>query len=174
MIKRKLGALLYYGLARHLPPSCSGIRIGQKALRGFCGHLMLKQCGKKVNIESKALFSSQVSLGDHSGIGINAKIYGPCTIGRHVMMGADVTIITRNHRFDRCDIPMCYQGFEPHRPVTIGNDIWIGDRVIILPGVTIGDGAIIGAGAVVTGDVTAYSIVAGNPAKVIGQRRDLP
>ena len=73
---------------------------------------MLENCGKNVNIESNATFSSKVTLEDYSGIGINAKIYGTCHIGRYVMMGTDVTIITRNHRFDRTDIPMMEQGFE--------------------------------------------------------------
>ena len=85
-------------------------------------------------------------------------------------MGTDVTIITRNHRFDRTDIPMMEQGFEEERPVYIGNDVWIGDRVLILPGVHIGDGSIIAAGAVVTKDVPPYSIVAGVPAKKIRDR----
>ena len=86
------------------------------------------------------------------------------------MMGTDVTIITRNHRFDRTDIPMMEQGFEEERPVYIGNDVWIGDRVLILPGVHIGDGSIIAAGAVVTKDVPPYSIVAGVPARKIRDR----
>lgn len=86
------------------------------------------------------------------------------------MMGTDVIIITRNHRFDRTDIPMMEQGFEEERPVYIGNDVWIGDRVLILPGVHIGDGSIIAAGAVVTKDVPPYSIVAGVPARKIRDR----
>ena len=131
---------------------------------------MLENCGKGVNIESGATFSSKVTLGDYSGIGINAKIYGTCHIGRYVMMGTDVTIITRNHRFDRTDIPMMEQGFEEERPVYIGNDVWIGDRALILPGVHIGDGSIIAAGAVVTKDVPPYSIAAGVPARKIRDR----
>lgn len=131
---------------------------------------MLENCGKNVNIESNATFSSKVTLEDYSGIGINAKIYGTCHIGRYVMMGTDVIIITRNHRFDRTDIPMMEQGFEEERPVYIGNDVWIGDRVLILPGVHIGDGSIIAAGAVVTKDVPPYSIVAGVPARKIRDR----
>lgn len=55
-------------------------------------------------------------------------------------------------------------------PVTIGNDVWIGRRVIIMPGVTIGDGVIIGAGAVVTKDIPNYSLAGGVPAKVIKSR----
>ncbi|MBQ7324160.1 MAG: CatB-related O-acetyltransferase [Clostridia bacterium] len=167
---RKIGALVYYSIAKHLPSSCSGIRVGQKALRGFCGKLMLKSCGKQVNIEKGASFSAKVSLGDYSGIGVNARIGGTCTIGTHVMMGTDVIVITRNHAFDRTDIPMMEQGFEEERPVTIGNDVWIGDRVIILGGVHVGDGAVLGAGAVVTKDVPPFAIVAGVPAKVIRYR----
>ncbi len=168
---RKIGALLYYGLAKHLPPSSSGIRIGQKAFRRLCGKLMLKSCGRKVNIEQNALFSAKVSLGDYSGIGINARINGECAIGHHVMMGTDVVIITKNHAFNRTDIPMMDQGFEEERPVVIGNDVWIGDRVIILPGVTVGNGSILAAGAVVTHDVPAYAIVGGVPAQVIKMRK---
>ena len=87
------------------------------------------------------------------------------------MMGSNVTVITHNHAFDRTDIPMMEQGFEEERPVVIGNDVWIGDRVIILPGVHVGDGSILAAGAVVTKDVPPYSIVGGVPAKLIRMRK---
>lgn len=169
-IKRKIGGVLYYCFAMHLPRSYSGFRMGQTQLRRICGKLMLTHCGEKVNIEKNALFSPKVSLGDYSGIGVNAKIYGSCTIGDYVMMGEDVTVITRNHRHDSLDAPMMQQGFEEEKPVHIGNDVWIGDRATILPGVNIGDGSIIGAGSVVTHDVPAFSIVAGVPAKVISLR----
>lgn len=169
-IKRKLGAAIYYTIGKRLPPSWSGLHVGQTAIRRFCGRLMLADCGKKVNIEKDAVFSAHVSLGDYSGIGIHAKIYGTCHIGRYVMMGTDVTIITRNHRFDRTDIPMMKQGFEEEQPVEIGDDVWIGDRVLILPGVHIGNGSILAAGAVVTSDVPEYAIVAGVPARVVRRR----
>ena len=165
--KRKLGAALYYGVARRLPPSWSGLQVGQTALRRFCGRLMLAECGRDVNIEQGAVFHRSVRLGDRSGIGVNARLYGAVTIGRCVMMGADVTIITRQHRTARTDVPMMDQGFEPERPVVIGDDVWIGDRVTILPGVTVGDGCIIGAGAVVTHDLPPLSVAAGVPARVI-------
>ena len=170
--KRRLGAVLYYSIAKHLPVSYSSIRIGQTALRRFCGRLMLESCGKKVNIEKNAVFSAKVSLGSRSGIGINARINGRCVIGNDVMMGTDCVIITRSHRHDRTDIPMMDQGFEEERPVFIGNDVWLGDRVIILPGVHIGDGCIIGAGSVVTRDIPPYSVAAGIPAKVIKDRKN--
>ena len=117
-IKQKICALIYYTFAQKLPPSYSGAK------------LMLENCGVGVNIEKDAVFSQKVTLGDYSGIGINAKIYGECHIGSFVMMGTDVTVITRNHRFDRIDIPMMRQGFEEEKPVYIGDDVWIGDRAI--------------------------------------------
>ena len=86
------------------------------------------------------------------------------------MMGPEVVIYTSQHEFGRTDIPMQQQGKTPTMPVTIGNDVWIGRRAIIMPGVTIGNGAIIGAGAIVTKDVPDYSVVGGVPAKVIKMR----
>lgn len=169
-MKRMIGAAIYYPLARHLPPSWSRLKLGQQALRGFCGRLMLASCGKKVNIEKGALFSAKVSLGDHSGIGINANICGTCTIGSYVMMGPNVTVITRNHKHSDIHTPMMFQGFEEEKPVVIGDDVWIGERVMIMPGVHIGKGSIIAAGAVVTRDVPEYAIVGGVPAKVIKMR----
>lgn len=170
-IKRKIGAVIYHFYAKHLPRSYSGLKLGQVRLRRLCGQMMLDHCGKQVNIERNAFFSHKVSLGDYSGIGVNAKIYGRCKIGDYVMMGEDCTIITRNHRFDRTDIPMMHQAFSEERPVIIGNDVWIGDRVTILPGVQIGDGCIVGAGSVVTHDIPPFVIAAGNPAKVIKYRK---
>ena len=172
-IKRKIGAMFYYLFAKHLPPSYSGIKLGQTRIRRFCGKLMLKSCGEKVNIEHGALFSPKVSLGNRSGLGVDSKIYGTCFIGDDVMMGENVTIITRNHRFSRTDKPMMDQGFEEERPVYIGNDVWIGDKATILAGVKIGNGCIIGAGSVVTKDVPDYSVVAGVPAKIIKNRKSL-
>lgn len=171
-LKRKLGALLYYSIASKLPPSYSGLKIGQTRLRRFCGRLMLAECGKNVNIEKGAFFSPKVTLGDYSGLGVHSKIYGECHIGKYVMMGENVTIIHRNHRFDRTDIPMMQQGFLEEQPVYIGDDVWIGDRVTILPGVHIGNGCVIGAGSVVTKDIPDYAVAAGNPARVIRMRKN--
>ena len=86
------------------------------------------------------------------------------------MMGPEVIIYTSGHKFDRTDIPMIDQGFTETEPVVIGNDVWIGRRVIIMLGVNIGDGCILGAGAVVTKDVPAYSVVGGVPARIIKSR----
>lgn len=145
-------------------------RIVEKLSRGAT-KLMLPKCGDNVNIEKNATFSIRTEIGNNSGIGVNAHFYGKVVIGDNVMMAPDCIIYVRNHESSRLDIPMCEQGSTEERPVVIGNDVWIGGRVIILPGVKIGDGAIIGAGSVVTKDVSEYDVVAGNPARVIKNRK---
>lgn len=94
------------------------------------------------------------------------------TIGENVMMGPNCFICTQNHEFSQTNIPMIEQGFSEYKPVTIGDDVWIGQNVIILPGVNIGSGSIIGAGAVVTKSFPEYSIIGGNPATLIRSRKN--
>lgn len=109
-------------------------------------------------------------IGENSGIGEYSKIMPGVIIGDNVMMGPKCFFCTRNHEYTRTDIPMIQQGFQEQRPIKIGNDVWIGQNVIILPGVTVGNGCIIGAGAVVTKNVPDYAIVGGNPAKILKYR----
>ena len=91
---------------------------------------------------------------------------GRITIGDRVMFGPNVHVYTPTHPLDPAE-RNGLEGPEMTKPVTIGNDVWVAGGVIILPGVTIGDGCTVGAGSVVTKDVESYSVVAGNPAKVI-------
>ena len=87
------------------------------------------------------------------------------------MMGPEVYIYTQNHDFKRTDITMDKQGWSAEKPVVIEDDVWIGSRVTILPGVTIGEGSIIGASSVVTKSCPPYSIVVGNLAVVVKSRK---
>ena len=143
-----------------------------KAFRVFWGRRILKSAGKNINVEREATFGPEVSLGDNSGIGIRCELYGPVSIGDNVMMGPEVVIYTSGHRHDRTDITMIEQGSTIPEPVKIGNDVWIGRRAMIMPGVSVGNGCIIGAGAVVTKDVPDYAVVGGVPAKVIKFRKN--
>lgn len=143
-----------------------------KGMRKFFGGKVMKKCGKKVNIESGAIFGPQVSLGNYSGLGSRCELYGEVTIGEYVMIGPETVVYTTGHRFDRLDVPIGKQGSIGIKPVVIGNDVWIGRRVIIMPGVTIGDGCVIGAGAVVTKDVPPYSVAGGVPARIIRSRKE--
>lgn len=169
---RAFAILTYDLIAVHLPASHQKWSFGAKRLRAFCARHMLTSCGENVNVERHARFGRGVTLGDRSGIGINASIGEQTHIGSDVMMGPDCVIYTRNHRFDRLDIPMREQGYGPVEPVEIGDDCWIGGRVTILPGVHVGNGAVIAAGAVVTKDVPPYAVVGGVPAKIICNRKD--
>ena len=168
-MKTKILYVLYIILASHLPES-RRFPLAKK-LRGFFSKRIIAYQGKNVNIEKNASFTPALSIGDDSGIGIRCEINGPVTIGKKVMMGPEVVIYTSGHRHDRCDIPMSAQGDDETKPVVIGDDVWIGRRVIIMPGVKIGTGCIIGAGAVVTKDIPDYSVAGGVPAKVIKSRK---
>lgn len=121
---------------------------------------------KNVNIDRNDDFARSVIIGDESGIGKNSVVGAYITIGKYVMMGPECFIYTRNHAYSRTDIPMCKQGFSEYRPVTIGNDVWIGARVTILPGVSIGNGGVIAAGSVVTGHIPDYAVAAVIPTRV--------
>jgi maltose O-acetyltransferase len=165
---------LYYGIARYLPDSpFPGGWLGQ-TVRRVLAKQIFAQCGDHIRINYGACFGTGVNihLGDNSSIAANAWIGNDTRIGNDVMMAPDVTILSNSHNFDRTDIPMRQQGAPPPRRVTIGNDVWIGTRVIVLPGVTVGDHAILGAGAVVTKDVPEWAIVGGNPARVIRYRNE--
>lgn len=84
-------------------------------------------------------------------------------------MGPSVLVTAANYRFNDGQ-PVTSQAMD-EADVVIGDDVWLGARVMVMPGVTIGDGAIIAAGAVVTKDIPAFAIAAGVPAKVVGERR---
>lgn len=172
-IKRALGYFLYYFFARHLPCSTVPYAFGSKHIRGFCARLMFDSCGKNINIEHGAFLASGkgIEIGNNSGIGLNCRITGPLTIGNDVMMAPGVNIVTQNHEISDTQIPMRLQTAEKKK-VTICDDVWIGVNAIILPGITIGKGSVIAGGAVVTKDVAPYSIVGGNPARVIRVRKE--
>jgi len=163
---------LYYGVARHLPDSpFPGAWVGQ-TMRRLLARQIFERCGRRVRINYGASFGSgyRIVLGENSSIAANAWIGNDTRIGNDVMMAPQVVVLSNSHNFDRTDISMRAQGASPPRPVTIGDDVWIGTRVIILPGVTVGSHAILGAGAVVTKDVPDWAIVGGNPARVIRYR----
>lgn len=171
-VRKKAGQLLYRAIGVHLPSSADRhFGRGARAFRSFCAGLIFDECGYCVNIEKGALFPSCMSIGDRSSIGINSRINGAVRIGNDVMMGPEVMIYTRNHRSDRTDVPMIRQGVTEEKEVVIEDDVWIGARAIILPGVLVGKGSIVAAGAVVAKDVPRYSIVGGVPARVIRSRR---
>ena len=111
-------------------------------------------------------YGSNIVVGDKVFFNFNCTILDvmQVTIGNHVLIGPTVQIYTAMH-------PTNWQeragGLEFARPVTIGDDVWIGGAAVICPGVTIGSRSIIGAGSVVTRDIPADVFAAGNPCRVI-------
>ena len=88
----------------------------------------------------------------------------PVTFGDRCLLGPGVHVYAATHPLDP---EARAAGRERGRPVTVGDDVWIGGRAVLNPGVTVGDGAVIASGAVVTEDVPARAVVGGNPARVI-------
>lgn len=169
-LKSKVACGLYLLVGKRLPSegfpfarSCSWIRVRLLKLWIF------DRVGRNVDIGDGVMFSGYKSIngGDNFGFGKGCRVYaaGGITIGSFVMIGPYVTLITSNHRYRTQFSPT--ENYDEFKPIIIHDDVWIGERAMILPGVTIGTGAIIGAGAIVTKDVPEYAVVGGNPAKVL-------
>ena len=117
-----------------------------------------------------------LSIGHHTAIGVgNAfQAAGYITIGNYAIFGPGVKIWTSNHIYADPNTPILEQGSE-FKEVVIGDDSWIAANAFIMPGARVGKGSVISAGAVVGGkSYKDYSILAGNPARVIGFRNQQP
>jgi len=125
--------------------------------------------GRRSVVESYCCINNavgDVTIGDHTRIGLHNTIIGPVCIGSHVNLAQGITVTALNHHFKDCDKRIDEQGIST-KPVVIGDDVWIGANAVVLPGVTIGSHVVVAAGAVVTKDVPDYCVVGGIPAKVI-------
>ncbi len=98
------------------------------------------------------------------GSGVVLMLHAKITIGNNVAINDNVQLLTGSHM--PCDTDWLMFG----KPIVIGDYAWIASNAIVLPGISIGKGSVVGAGSVVTKDVPSYSVVGGNPAKIIGQR----
>lgn len=166
---------LYYGLARHLPHSSARL-LGNSSrkLCVLCARHLFKHCGQNVNIEHGAHFGSgrNLELGDNSGIGIHCTVPSNIKIGANVMMGPECFfLINETHEFSRTDLPMLAQGKVVKAGCTeIGDDVWIGRQVLVMPCKHIGSHSIVGAGSVVCKNVPESVIAGGNPIRIIRPR----
>lgn len=172
-MKRKIFLALYYGFARHLPKSATPF-VGKwcNRLRVACCKRIFKRAGRIVTVDKGAYFGcgSEVEIGNDSGIGAYCILPPNIKLGNHVMMAPELLALKNNHRFDNPDIPIGQQGDTQSPPIMIGDNVWIGQRVIITPGTHVASGTVIAAGAVVTKEFEKDSIIGGNPARVIRKR----
>jgi acetyltransferase-like isoleucine patch superfamily enzyme len=155
----------------HNPFARDAVRVGSNTL--FMG---------EINVISGA---AKIRIGDWCFIGLGAKLWAmeSIDIGDRVFISHGVQVFDNNShsmsagerhaRFK--ELRTVGRHSEPeavaHRPISIEDDVWIGFNCAIMKGVTVGRGAIVGAGSVVTHDVAAYSVVVGNPARVVGEAR---
>lgn len=123
----------------------------------------------KVNYFSR--FTKNTFVGENTHFnGINVRGKGSVYIGNNFHSGKNILIVNTYHKYDFGDSIPYDSEVSISKKVTIEDNVWVGDRVIILGGVKIGEGSIIQAGAVVVKDIPKYSIAGGNPAKVFKKR----
>ena len=171
---KKFCLFIYYTIGIRLPAQPIPGYALSFAIRRFLVKRIVQECGDEVYVKRGCYLGAGIGIkiGDRSQLGEGSKIERNVTIGDDVVMGADVVILTDSHEFEEVHIPVNQQGARETSSVVIGSDVFIGTRVIIQPGITIGDKAVIGAGAVVTRDIPERGIAVGIPAKVIRYRGD--
>lgn len=143
-------------------------------LRRFCLSMLVKyrsgEHGQQIKVYHWSSVTKQTHLGNNINFnGMKIRGEGTVTIGNNFHSGRDCLMITYNHNYDHGDaIP--YDSIHINKDIKIEDNVWLGDRVIILGGVTIGEGAIIQAGSVVVNDIPPCAIAGGHPARVFKMR----
>ena len=136
--------------------------------RSFILRLWGAKVGRRCAIAAGAKIWApwNLTLGDYVAVANGAELYSvaPIVVGNHITISQDAYICAASHDISSKLKPLVYH------PITIVDFSWICARAIVLPGVTIGEGAVVAAGAVVTKDVEPWTVVGGNPAKVIKMR----
>ncbi len=125
--------------------------------------------GEKSTVEEYCVIDNGVGdviVGNNTRIGLRNTIIGPVKIGDHVILAQNVVLSGLNHNYEDISKPIHLQGINVNS-IIIDDDSWIGANSVITAGVKIGKHSIIGGGSVVTKDVPPFSIVAGNPARMI-------
>ncbi|HIW90172.1 MAG TPA: sugar O-acetyltransferase [Candidatus Corynebacterium avicola] len=130
---------------------------------------LLGSAGEDVTVWSglKVDYGSNIHLGDHVFINVDATILDVCpvTIGDNCQIGPGANFLAALHPLE--DHALRATGWEYGAPITLGKNVWFGGNVTVCAGVTIGDNTVVGAGSVVTRDLPANSLAVGSPAKVI-------
>lgn len=156
------------------------IRVIRAVLRKLAVHENVTY-GRNFRVGRGVVVSSPhgLEIGDHVSIGPRSIIQVDGMIGDFVLIGMGVQIVGRHdHAIREMGRPYVFSTWAGdrnptrHDRVDIGRDVWIGASAVVISGIKVGEGALVAAGAVVSQDVPEYSIVAGNPAVVVGNRFD--
>ena len=117
-----------------------------------------------------SLGGRHIQCGDNVRIGHGCHLFGNIYMGDDIMIAPNVVIAGGNHGIEKSGVPMINQPSKNKGSIRIGSDVWIAANSVVLCGVEIGEGAVVGAGSVVVKSGPKFSIVAGNPAKIIKYR----
>ena len=109
-----------------------------------------------------------VSIGDRTLIGLSCVVIGPVEMGNDILLAQHVVLSGLNHNFKNPNLPIKDQGVSMHK-IVVEDGVWIGANAVITAGITIGKNSVVAGGSVVTKDVPPYSVVGGNPAKILKQ-----
>lgn len=143
--------------------------VGFNVLRGWILSLRVEKAGKGLRVDKDCLFfhTHKIRIGNNVWIGRRVFISGRggLVIGNDSLLAFDSVVLTEHHIYKR-GMLIRKTGYST-LPTYIGNNVLIGAKAIIMPGVKIGDNVVVGANSVVTKDIPARSIVAGIPAKII-------
>lgn len=143
---------------------CSSARMDVLPFRPFA-------LGARSTVEDYAVINNgvgTVAIGDDVRVGIGSVVIGPVQIGNHVIIAQHVVMSGLNHSYEAINTPIHLQPVST-RPIVIDDECWIGANAVITAGVRIGKHSVVGGGSVVTKDVPPYSVVVGNPARLIRQ-----
>ncbi|RJY10306.1 acyltransferase [Aurantiacibacter aquimixticola] len=128
------------------------------------------------NVSPDAVFQNgeRIRIGENARIGSRCHFWagpahGRIVIGKHALFGPEVLITAASYRYNDGS-PVTEQAMD-EADVIVGDDVWVATRAVLLPGTVLGDGTIVGAGAMVRGEFPAMSILAGSPARIVGERR---
>jgi acetyltransferase-like isoleucine patch superfamily enzyme len=115
--------------------------------------------------------SSKIVIKAHAGIGMGSTISAAqqVVIEEYVLLARNVYISDHAHAYENLDVPVMHQGIDHIAPVSIGRHTWLGQNVVVLPGVAIGQHCVIGANAVVNSSIPDFSVAVGAPARVVKQ-----
>jgi maltose O-acetyltransferase len=167
---KKIKLVLYYLFFSKLPNSWwPGGRLFNKLRVASVRSII--PAGKNVKIQRSVYIGSgnNIVIGNNCQINELARLDN-VTIGNNVMIARESIILGKMHESGAVDVPMNEQGVKEVKRTIIEDDVWLGLRVVVMPGVTISQGSIIAAGAVVTKDTEPFGIYGGVPAKLIKKR----
>lgn len=165
----EIGRFNHYNSILRLLPGRFGEDIRAKIIPKYFEH-----CGENIKIHEGVRFRCihKLQVGDNVQIGVDNFIQasGGLTLGNNILLGPGVKVWSINHRFDDLTKSIVEQGYN-RDAVIIGDGVWLGANVFVLPGVQIPEGCVVGACSVVTKKTyPPFSILVGNPCRVVGHR----